>query len=137
MRNFFERQDEARRKTTRLVVLFVCAVLGIIAGTYAALVLVLGWSGGPVDPVQPGLALAVTVGVLVLVGGGSLMKVLSLRDGGHVVAEALGGQKLDRESDVPSERQLLNVVEEMAIAAGVPVPPVYRRSTLLSSAVVP
>lgn len=125
MRNFFERQDEARRKTTRLVALFVLAVLGIIVGTYLAVVGILGWMGGTVDLVQPILALGVTVAVFLLVGGGSLFKVLSLRDGGHVVAESLGGEPLDRDPDTSSERQLLNVVEEMAIASGVPVPPVY------------
>ena len=125
MRNFFERQDEARRKTTRLVALFALAVGGIIVSTYLALIAVLAWGRGAFDPVQPQLALAVAVAVLVLVGGGSLFKVLALRDGGHVVAESLGGEKLDRDPETPGERRLLNVVEEMAIASGVPVPPVY------------
>ncbi|PSQ80397.1 MAG: hypothetical protein BRD41_05205 [Bacteroidetes bacterium QS_1_63_11] len=125
MRNFFERQDEARRKATRLVALFALAVGGIIVSTYLALIAVLAWGKGAFDPVQPQLALAVAAAVLVLVGGGSLFKVLALRDGGHVVAESLGGEKLDRDPETPDERRLLNVVEEMAIASGVPVPPVY------------
>lgn len=125
MRNFFERQDEARRNTTKLIGLFGLAVTGIVVGVYLTVVLFLGWRGGTVNLVQPGLALVVLLGTLVLVGGGSAVKILSLRDGGHVVAESLGGEKLGHDPDSLAERQLLNVVEEMAIAAGVPVPPVY------------
>ena len=125
MRNFFERQDEARRNTTKLIGLFGLAVTGIVVGVYLTVVLFLSWRGGTVNLVQPGLALVVLLGTLVLVGGGSAVKILSLRDGGHVVAESLGGEKLGHDPDSLAERQLLNVVEEMAIASGVPVPPVY------------
>lgn len=125
MRNFFERQDEARRNTAKLVALFVLAVVSIIAGIYAAVVLALGWMGGHVDPIQVELLLIVAAGTLALVGVGSLVKILSLRSGGHVVAESLGGDKLDRPGDTLPEQRLLNVVEEMAIASGTPVPPVY------------
>jgi len=125
MRNFFERQDEARRNTTKLIGLFALAVTGIVVGVYLAVVLFLGWSEGPVNLVQPQIALVVLLGTLALVGGGSVVKILSLRDGGHVVAESLGGKKLGHDPDTLAERQLLNVVEEMAIASGVPVPPVY------------
>jgi Zn-dependent protease with chaperone function len=125
MRNFFEQQDEARRNTTKLIGLFGLAVTGIVVGVYLTVVLFLGWREGTVNLVQPGLALVVLLGTLVLVGGGSAVKILSLRDGGHAVAESLGGEKLGHDPDSLAERQLLNVVEEMAIASGVPVPPVY------------
>lgn len=125
MRNFFERQDEARRNTAKLVALFVLAVVSIIVGIYAAVVLGLGWAGGRVDPIQLEVLLIVATGTLALVGVGSLVKILSLRSGGHVVAESLGGETLDRPADSLSEQRLLNVVEEMAIASGTPVPPVY------------
>lgn len=125
MRNFFERQDEARRNTKKLIGLFVVAVIAIIVGVYAAVVGIMAWQGGTFDPVRPGLAFVVVVGTLGLVGIGSAVKSASLRRGGHVVAENLGGTKLDREPDSLEEQRLLNVVEEMAIASGVPVPPVY------------
>lgn len=125
MRNFFERQDEARRNTTKLIGLFALAVTSIVLGVYFAVVLFLGWSGGTIDLVRPQLAVVVLFGTLALVGGGSAIKILSLRDGGHVVAESLGGKKIDHDPDSLAERRLLNVVEEMAIASGVPVPPVY------------
>jgi Zn-dependent protease with chaperone function len=41
------------------------------------------------------------------------------------VAESLGGRLVDSNTRDPNERKLLNVVEEMAIASGVPTPQVY------------
>ena len=60
-----------------------------------------------------------------LVGGGSLFKIASLSGGGHTVAELLGGRLLHPDTRDADERRVLNVVEEMAIASGSPVPPVY------------
>ncbi len=67
----------------------------------------------------------VALGTSALIAGGSLYKIAALAGGGHTVAELLGGRLLDPGSASPDERRLLNVVEEMAIASGVPVPPVY------------
>ena len=67
----------------------------------------------------------VAIGVLVLVGGGSLYKIAQLRGGGRVVAEQLGGRLLHPDTTDPHERVLLNVVEEIALASGTPTPPVY------------
>ena len=53
------------------------------------------------------------------------LKYLSLAQGGRRVAEALGGRPILPETRDPAERRLRNLVEEMAIAAGLPVPPVY------------
>ena len=62
----------------------------------------------------------------VLVGGASLTKIAQLRGGGgKVVAESLGGTPILPDTTDPDERKVLNVVEEMAIASGLPVPPVY------------
>ena len=66
-----------------------------------------------------------SLGTLALIGGGSLYKIASLAGGGHTVAELLGGRPLSPQTTDPDERKLLNVVEEMAIASGTPVPPVY------------
>ena len=126
MDNFFEQQDEARRSTFRLVLLFGLAVVLIIAALYLLFWFVAGYSQeGAVSLWQPDLFFTVTLGGLLVIGAGSLTKSWSLRQGGNVVAEELGGHLLDRESTNPEERRLLNVVEEMAIASGVPVPPVY------------
>ena len=126
MKNFFERQDEARRNTTRLIVLFVVAIVGlVVAGYGVALGLLAYLSEGGISLLQPGLFGLIAVGTLVLVGGGSLFKVAQLKQGGHVVAESLGGQPLPRNPTGYNEQVLRNVVEEMAIASGVPTPEVY------------
>src|SRR5262249_12890636 len=56
--------------------------------------------------------------------GGSLFKIAQLARGGTVVAERLGGQRVYPNTTDPAERRLLNIVEEMALASGVPVPAV-------------
>ncbi|MGB3648515.1 MAG: M48 family metallopeptidase, partial [Desulfobulbales bacterium] len=62
---------------------------------------------------------------LLVVISGSLYKIAVLRSGGARVAEMLGGMLIPASSDAFLEKRLLNIVEEMAIASGVPVPPVY------------
>ena len=126
MKNFFERQDEARRNTTRLIVLFVAAIIGlVIAGYGLAVALLMYLSEGSVSLIQPALFGLIVIGTLVIVGGGSAFKILQLKQGGHVVAESLGGQPLNRNPSDYDEQVLRNVVEEMAIASGVPTPEVY------------
>ena len=56
---------------------------------------------------------------------GSLYKVAGLASGGETVAVMLGGRPIDPQTKDPAQRRLLNVVEEMSIASGVPVPPVF------------
>ena len=133
--DFFERQETARRNTSRLVVLFVLAVLAIVVSAdllgalllaYATLeteagLLAAAWS----FVFDPRVLLVAAGGTAIVVVLGSLYKVLSLWGGGHVVAEHLGGRRLNPDATDAAERQLLNVVEEMAIASGTPTPPVY------------
>src|SRR5690606_13015764 len=71
------------------------------------------------------IPLGASVGTLALIGCGSLYKVAQLRGGGTTVAEQLGGYRVPQNTTDPVERRLVNVVEEMALASGVPVPPVY------------
>ncbi|MES3631140.1 MAG: M48 family metalloprotease [Longimonas sp.] len=126
MRNFFERQDEARRNTKRLIILFVVAVIGlVIAGYGVAILTLLFLAEGGVSLWNPGLFFVIVVGTALIVGGGSLFKISQLKQGGHVVAEALGGQPLGAHPSNYDEQQLRNIVEEMAIASGVPAPQVY------------
>ena len=131
--DFFERQDVARRNTTRLVILFVLAVLALIVSIDLLLAATMGYLGrnpetGAVDwtlAADPRVLSLAVVGTLIVAGGGTLFKIAQLRGGGQVVAEQLGGRLLNPDSAVPSEQQLLNVVQEMAIASGTPTPPVY------------
>lgn len=129
--DFFDRQDEARRRTGWLVAYFVVAVILIILTVYAAFTAILlgsaeGHAKGAVpalfDPIRLA-GVAVATGAVIALG--SLFKILSLREGGAVVARSLGGRLLDGNTADLAERRLLNVVEEMALASGTPVPPVY------------
>lgn len=74
---------------------------------------------------HPGSLLVTTLLVLAVIGFSSLYKSAVLRDGGGVVARALGGTRIDRSQQEPLRRRLFNVVEEMSIASGVPLPEIY------------
>lgn len=131
--NFFEAQARARRRTGWLLVLFALAVASLIVLTNLLVMAVVSGSHGTyyflskslLDSFDWGLFGTITVGTLIVIGGGSAYKMSELSGGGRVVAEMLGGRLVPRNSADPAERRLLNVVEEMAIAAGTPVPPVY------------
>src|SRR6516162_3218479 len=124
--DFFQRQDSARRRTFLLVVYFVLAILVMVALVYG-LLLALGLygAGEPVSWWQPELLLLVAAGVGIVVGGASAFKVAQLASGGQAVALMMGGVEVPGTTTEPRQKRLLHVVEEMAIAAGVPVPPVY------------
>lgn len=127
--DFFAHQDLARKHTRRFVLLYIAAVILICL---VLAVIAFGASWFSYDLEQPGrLAGALTIAAVaalvtgLVIGGGSLYRVMELRGGGSVVAAALGGRLIDPSSRDPDERRVLNVVEEMAIASGVPVPPVF------------
>jgi Zn-dependent protease with chaperone function len=124
--NFFQQQDSARRKTFQLVVYFVMAILILIALVYGLLLaLSMHSAGEPVSWWQPELLLLAAPGVGLVVGGASAFKVAQLRSGGQAVALMMGGKEIPGTTTDARQKRLLNVVEEMALAAGVPVPPVY------------
>jgi Zn-dependent protease with chaperone function len=123
--NFFEHQAAARRASTRLVVLFAMAVAGIVlAVDFAAWVVYGGGADG-----QPGEAGALlvftTFATLAIIGLGSLYRIATLRSGGEPVALQFGGVPVPEGTTDFNLRRLRNVVEEIAIASGVPVPKIY------------
>lgn len=126
--DFFDHQERAKKSTSKLIFLFALAVAGIVLVLYLFFVWFVNHgdaSGRPIQLWNPDIFLSVSLGVLLVVSLGSLYKILQLRGGGHVVAEQLGGRLLSPSSSDPIERRITNVVQEMAIAAGVPTPPVY------------
>jgi Zn-dependent protease with chaperone function len=123
--DFFTQQEKTRKKTGLLVFFFIAAVVLIIAAIYAATAAILLYNHIITDPFQPELLLGVAGGTLALVIGGSLFKTSQLRRGGAAVAEMLGARPVASDTGELREKQLLNVVEEMAIASGVTVPEVY------------
>lgn len=124
--DFFGHQERARRASGRLVWLFAAAVIGITLCIYAAakaLLIATDTShAGLVD--WPVLAV-VAAATFAVVGGAMAFKTAQLRSGGGTVAELLGGREVSVDTKDPKERMLRNVVEEMAIASGVPVPAIY------------
>ncbi|RZA16415.1 MAG: peptidase M48 Ste24p, partial [Lysobacteraceae bacterium] len=114
--NFFEHQAAARRSSARLVLLFALAVAGIVL----AVDLVAWVATGSTRTVL--FASLATIAVIAL---GSLYRIASLGGGGEPVAQQMGGTPVPENTTDPGLRRLRNVVEEIAIASGVPVPKLY------------
>lgn len=119
--DFFERQDNARRNTKWLLAYYPIALILITASVY--LVVAFVWSRHSLW--NPELAVYTVIGTWLLIGGATLLKINELRGGGGAVARMLGGTPVDPNTRDLDERKLLNVVEEMAIASGTPVPEVW------------
>ncbi len=147
--DFFEHQEVARKQTRQLVVMFTIAVIMTFVAMYAASVGIMHWarmmSGS--DTGQPGnfggvflnftaplnddlgwldpelmLTVGLTTGLIVFIG--SSIKTFQFSKG-ESVAALLGGRQIPVSTTDPDSQRLLNVVEEMAIASGTAVPPVF------------
>ena len=120
--NFFERQHASRGTTAKLVALFVLSVIAIVV----VLDLVV-WLALHTDTSHAiGPLIAATAVTVVIIGGGTLFKTVALRTGGGTaVALSTGAVPVDPTTSDPQLRRLLNIVEEMSIASGVPVPRVF------------
>jgi Zn-dependent protease with chaperone function len=132
--DFFEQQAKAHRKTKWLVIYFALAVISMIVVIYFAVLFVSFAAVSrqhyysaqtQLELWDPQLFLGVTLGTIAVVFFGSAYKTMALSEGGSAVAEALGGRLIASNTNDPDERKLLNVVEEMSIASGVPMPKVY------------
>jgi Zn-dependent protease with chaperone function len=125
--NFFRAQDEARGRTTKLVVLLVLAIIILTVSLYAVAVLAHGkvFLRGGHDWFQPRLFFGTTGVALLVIIGGSLLRIAELSKGGGAIAERLGGRLVGAKTTDLAERRYLNVVQEMALAAGLPVPLCY------------
>lgn len=135
--DFFTQQDKARRKTKWLVIYFALAVISMIVLIYGLALLVSGYftvNQHPRNDYGQSTEFAiwdlklfseVALGTIAVIFFGSAYKTMALSGGGSVVAESLGGRLVKTNTTDPDERKLLNVVEEMSIASGVPMPQVY------------
>ncbi len=123
--DFFESQDAANRSTRWLLVLFLLAVIGIVAVTNGLVYLLIQFQSMGIFHYTWDTVLQVSGAVLSVIILGSLYRVYSLKKGGEVIAAQLGGKLLLNGGETLQERRLENVVEEMAIASGTPVPPIY------------
>jgi Zn-dependent protease with chaperone function len=127
--NFFRAQDEARGRTTKLVVLLVLAIVVLAGSFYVMAVLgepaLFGQGEVQLEWFQPKLFLATSGVALTVILGGSLLRIAELSKGGGAIAERLGGRLVGATTKDLSERRYLNVVQEMALASGLPVPLCY------------
>jgi len=132
--NFFQYQEQARRQSRWLVFLFILAVLVIIVVIDFAILVAFGF----VDTEQQQVLFSMPTlkaNIPTLLGGAavtaaviavaSLFKTASLRSGGGKVARDLGGVLVEADANDPLRRRLYNVVEEIALASGIPVPEIY------------
>src|SRR3989441_1280500 len=129
--DFFEEQERARSRTGWLILLFGLAVCGTVMAVYAAMRLALQYAfGRPLLEAfgqfwNGDLFWRVAANTVALIAAVSFFKIRALSASADSVVLGLGGQLLDPNTNDPHQRRLLNVVEEMAIASGVPVPAVY------------
>ena len=133
--DFFEHQAQAQRQTRFLIFMFILALIAIlITVDLVVLTLVVNLDGPSNQLVMPGLQLIrahqglivlTSLGTLGLIGMASLYRIAMLSGGGGKVARSLGGTLVSSDTRDPLGRRLHNVVEEMAIASGVPMPEVY------------
>ena len=127
--DFFQHQAKAKSRTFLLVFLYSLGLLGLTIVVAATVLLCCSageteTSGTETDPVA--IMVLCVGGVLLLVLGGTWFKTVELsRGGGRAIAESLGGRQIFPSSTNSAERRLHNVVEEMALAAGIPVPALY------------
>lgn len=133
--NFFEHQDRARRQTRWLIFLFLIAATVIVVVVDAVVATVVinlhPETYGFVLPTASWLSanwkfmIGTSLVVVAFIALASAVRTLGLGAGGGRIAQSMGGSRIDPDTQDPLRRRLLNVVEEMAIASGVPVPEVY------------
>lgn len=132
--DFFQSQDAARKHTGLLILLFVLAVVSLIVLTNMLVMVAFGFIQTGTEPGSSGIDLAqfdwktfaqISAGVVLVITFGSLYKMALLSGGGASVAEMMNAKLIADGGGDLNQQKVLNVVEEMAIASGTPVPPVY------------
>ena len=130
MNTFWEQQERASAQSGRLIFLFGLGLFTMVATIYLPVAFLFGvWDEG-ISTLgwlwSPKVFLFTGLPVLLIIGIGTLVRFLQLRKGGSAVAKLLRARFLDREEPLGArEKQLINVVDEMAIASGVRAPAVY------------
>lgn len=137
--DFYAYQAAARRQSRLFVLLFSAAVAVVVIALDAVIFIALAarspayreeYGSAAIDPLQyaihnPDVALLVSLLIIGVIGLASLFKSAQLRGGGAVVAQSLGGVRVERDTADPARKRLRNIIEEMSIASGVPVPEIY------------
>jgi len=124
--DFFESQDSHRRESSVMLLAFVSVFLicfGIIY--WLAKVAALGVVYF-IPELFPGTVTLFFIGVMgAVIGSGCYRRWCDISDGGEKLAIRMGATPVDQASSKQEDRQLLNLVSEMAVAANVPTPTSY------------
>ncbi len=137
MSTFFENQIHAKRRTNQLLFLYLLAIFGIALGIYLLFALTLnsGLLTAGINPTKfqsklgllwnTALFIKVFLGVSLIIALASFFKSIQLGGSGARVATMLNGRLLNPNTTLATEKQIINIVEEIAIASGMKVPPIY------------
>ncbi len=117
--DFFAQQAKVRRSSRTLVLLFITAVLSIVIAVDLICAFLLGVGLRPLP------LLGVSAAVLAVIGLCTAYRVASLAGGGSAVAQGMHAVEVPADTTNPQWQRLRNVIEEVAIASGVPVPDIY------------
>jgi Zn-dependent protease with chaperone function len=117
--DFFAQQAKVRRSSRNLVWLFGVAVLAIVVAVDLVCAFVLGVGPRPLP------LLGIAVAVVAVIGLCSAYRVASLSGGGAAVAREMNAVEVPADTTNPQWQRLRNVIEEVAIASGIPVPEIY------------
>lgn len=136
--NFFEHQDRARAVSRRLFALYAITLVAVLIALNAVTIaIVIAANDGRLDEggraqaatqdvgLIASTALITTLAAGAIIGIATAIKLSQLGGDGAKVAELLGGRPIVGQPTDLSERKLVNVVEEMSIASGVPMPRLY------------
>ncbi|MFL2480616.1 MAG: M48 family metallopeptidase [Verrucomicrobiales bacterium] len=133
--DFFDRQELSRKNSKRLIFYYIIAVICIVCSfgfaVLGARYIFLVQQSAQTNPLlrqsffDSEFFIYSAFGVLVLIILTTIFKIVALSGGGAAVAKSLGGKEVDPTTSDPRHRRLINVVEEMSIASGVPVPSIY------------
>ena len=131
--NFFDAQDKARRTSRRLVFVYLLVTILIVLGATLVVGVALfnfteagyGVSIRTFLELQAPILIGTAVLATLLIVGATAFKTAVLSSGGSRVAVDMGGTLVSPDVQDPLRRRLRNVVEEMAIASGTPVPEIY------------
>jgi len=123
--NFFDAQDRARRATRWLVIVYIAAITLIVAGIILIVAIAFHMIGETGRPIDTSVLITTAILTILLIIGATVYKTARLSSGGGRVALDMGGTLIPANVQDPLRQRLRNVIEEMAIASGVPVPEIY------------
>ncbi len=135
--NFFEEQRRAKQETNRLLLVFITSVISVSIAIGFSIIYLLYTANGrydiesetlrsqayPENFLSNSLTIAVLIFFVILLV--SFIKTITLQKKPEGICEAMGARLLNRNNLDLKEKQLINIVEEMSIASGTPVPKIY------------